>query len=171
MAVVGCLYRCVLTWFTPGTWLFLGARLPVVIQGRCLHSRMSVGRKDFVNTNIVAPTICFISKTFFHFKNVLKCFTLSKILNNHSERWITRLANRWRAQQSAITIANCRIYWAAITWTQIAASGIPGATFAWGSTIITKSLTGIVYMSVDNWAFAFSAFVYKALCGLKYIIE
>ena len=54
---------------------------------------------------------------------------------NHSERWITRLADRWRAQQSAITIANCRIFWAAITWTQIAVSGIPETTFIWGSTI------------------------------------
>ena len=71
----------------------------------------------------------------------------------YSERWITRLANRWRAQQSAITIVNCRIYWAAITWTQIAVSGIPGTTFAWGSTNQhTKcNITVIVYMAVENW--------------------
>lgn len=56
-----------------------------------------------------------------------------KLIINHSVRWITRLADRWRAQQSAITIANCRIYWAAISWTQMAVLGIPETTFAWGS--------------------------------------
>lgn len=66
---------------------------------------------------------------------------------NYSERWITRLANRWRAQQSAITIVNCRIYWAAITWTQIAVSGIPETTFAWGSKIQHEkcNIIAIVY--------------------------
>ncbi len=50
-----------------------GARLPVYYYRAGIFSRISVGRKDFVNTNIVAPTICFIYKTF-TFKNVLKCF-------------------------------------------------------------------------------------------------
>ena len=118
---------------------------------------------------IVAPITYSLYFKMFSIAKCIEMLTNVLKLNNHSERWITRLANRWRAQQSAITIANCRIYWAAITWTQIAASGIPGATFAWGSTIITKPLTGIVYMSVGNWAFAFFAFVYKALCGLKNI--
>ena len=87
-----------------------------------------------MSTLTLSPqTIC-LCYNFLSFYNCI-LFRYLKNLENHSERWITRLANRWRAQQSAITIANCRIYWAAITWTQIAASGIPGATFAWGSTI------------------------------------
>lgn len=83
--------------------------------------------------------MCCFSVCFYFILLILLNFILLIWINNlkfHSERWITRLANRWRAQQSAITIANCRIYWAAITWTQMAASGIPGATFAWGSILI-----------------------------------
>ena len=85
-----------------------------------------------------------------------------------SERWIPRLANRWRAQQSAITIVNCRIYWAAITWTQIAVSGIPGTTFAWGSTNqhFMCNITIIVYVIVENWACNW--FVYNRLLPQVY---
>jgi len=35
-------------------------------------------------------------------------------------RWITWLASRWRAQQSAWTNVICRTHWSSISWTHIA---------------------------------------------------
>lgn len=98
--------------------------------------------------------IClFVWFPFMKLTSVVNVYWHDWIEINYSERWITRLANRWRAQQSAITIVNCRIYWAAITWTQIAVSGIPGTTFAWGSTNqhFMCKISIIVYMIGENW--------------------
>jgi hypothetical protein len=120
--------------------------LPVFITGQMSNCLWRLWAVRTLSTLTLSPQIwLFYLKCLLIFK-MYRIFTMfyNNIWNNHSERWITRLANRWRAQQSAITIANCRIYWAAITWTQIAASGIPGATFAWGSTINKIQLTDIV---------------------------
>ena len=58
---------------TPGTEAFLGVPDCLFRQGRCLTAKTSVGRKDFVNTNIVAPNlIVFVVKCLL-FENVSKC--------------------------------------------------------------------------------------------------
>lgn len=99
-----------------GEWLLLAWQLREVMACPTLVHAASC---NFVLTFLIVLKIHFVLNL--------------RIWSYHSERWITRLADRWRAQQSAITIANCRIFWAAITWTQIAVLGIPETTFAWGS--------------------------------------
>ena len=101
----------------------------------------------------------------------MECQNQRKILITHSVRWITRLADRWRAQQSAITIANCRIYWAAISWTQMAVSGIPETTFAWGSIIkpyMNNACRDITATFICSWKLGLqNAEVYLSICCSK----
>lgn len=53
------------------------------------------------------------------------CRPIVTCIMNNSERWITRLVRRWRAQPTAWISVNCRISWTSTSWTHIAASGTP----------------------------------------------
>ena len=53
------------------------------------------------------------------------CRPIVTCIMNNSERWITRLVRRWRAQPTAWISVNCRISWTSTSWTHIAASGFP----------------------------------------------
>jgi len=53
------------------------------------------------------------------------CRPIVTCIKNNSERWITRLVRRWRAQPTAWISVNCRTPWTSTSWTHIAASGQP----------------------------------------------
>jgi hypothetical protein len=51
---------------------------------------------------------------------LLHIFAIKFNTKHNPMRWITWLASRWRAQQSAWTNVICRTHWSSISWTHIA---------------------------------------------------